>query len=202
MFSEQDVDRELKAALLVSPSPEFEMRVRQRVEEDRPVRLGGVARGLPPSLKLRWTGKTAGLPIAASMVLAAGLFYALNRTPVVVAPHAAPPVVARTEPRPAPAPAPPSTAKSVERLRGARVGPVVAARGAEPEVIIAVNQMEAVRRLADAVNEGRIVLTAPAEGSVEPPVEVVVPPIVGGPLPVPALDPEAGAPSIDIRRVQ
>ena len=38
MFSEQDIDRELKAALSVKPSPDFEARVLQRVEADRPSR--------------------------------------------------------------------------------------------------------------------------------------------------------------------
>lgn len=195
MFSEQDVDRELKAALAVSPSPEFEARVLRRIQVDRPLRVGmfSVARGL----------KTAGLPIAASMVLAAGLFYALNRTPAVVAPPPTSPVVARTEPRPAPVPplAEPTT-RPIERRLAARVRPSAAARRAEPEVILPVNQMEAVRRLADAVNEGRIVLAAAAEGSVDPPVEVVVAPIVVEPLPVPALDPDAGGPSVDIRRLE
>lgn len=192
MSIERDVDRELKAALSVSPSPDFEARVRQRIDLDRPVRMGGVARGL----------KTAGLPIAASVVIAAGLFYALNRTPVVVAPPATSPVVAQAEPPSAPVPASPPMTKPVDRPQAARRSPMAAARRAEPEVILPVNQMEAVRRLADAVNEGRIVLTAPAEGSVEPPVEVVVPPLVVEPLPVPALDPDAGARPADTRRLQ
>jgi hypothetical protein len=194
MFSEQDVDRELKAALSVSPSPDFETRVLQRVQ---------VGRGLPPSLKLRRTSKTPGLlAAAASVVLVAGLFYAMNQPTTVVEEPGTRPVVARIEPRPAPVPATPPTTKRIELPHVARVRPAAAARNTEPEVIVPVNQMEAVRRLADAVNEGRIVLTAPVEGSVEPPVEVVVPPIVVEPLPVPALDPEAGAPSIDIRRLQ
>ena len=71
MFSEQDIDRELKAALSVSPSPDFEARVLQRVEADRPS---------------HWAAQYGWLAAAASLVIAAGVFYALNRTSAVVAP--------------------------------------------------------------------------------------------------------------------
>ena len=66
MLSEQDVDRELKAALSVSPSPGFEARVLQRVEAERPSRRPA---------HYGW------LAAAASLVIAAGVFYAMNRTP-------------------------------------------------------------------------------------------------------------------------
>ena len=78
MFSEQDVDRELKAALSVSPSPDFAARVLQRVEADRPSHRAA---------HYGW------LAAAASLVIAAGVFYALNRTPAVVTAPPAPQVV-------------------------------------------------------------------------------------------------------------
>ena len=76
MFSEQDVDRELKAALSVSPSADFEARVLQRVEADRPsywaARYGWLAAAaLPRHRRGRVLKRT-------------------NRTPSVVAPARAP----------------------------------------------------------------------------------------------------------------
>jgi hypothetical protein len=211
MFSEQDVDRELKAALSVSPSPDFETRVLRQVEADRPSRVGmfSVARGLKFSVArgLKTAGlqtaglQTAGLPIAASIVIAAGLFYAMNRTPVVVAP-ATPPGVARTEPRPAPVQSLTRTeAKSTGNQHVARVRPPVrAARTATADVVVPVNQMEAVRRLVDAVNAGRIAApTEPVAASVGLPKEVVVAPLSVEPIPVPALTPDAETPSPIIR---
>ena len=193
MFSEQDVDRELKAALSAAPSPDFEARVLQRVEADRPVRVGmfGVGRGLT----------TRALPIAASIVIAAGLFYAMNRTPAVVAPPAAPPIVERTAP-PAPKTAPMRPA--VEEIAPPRVETVHALRRAprttEPEVIVPMNQMEAVRRLVRAVNEGRITApTEPVESVKAASTEVTVAPLVVDPIPVPGLEPGADAPSPIIR---
>jgi len=194
MFSEQDVDRDLKAALSVSPSPDFEARVRQRIEEDQPS-------GAFDRLRAGWTARHAWLAAAASVVLAAGLFSVTNRPTAVVEDSATPPVVARPEPRPVPVAVTPPTTKPIERRHVARVRPAApAARNTEPEVIVPVNQMEAVRRLVDAVNEGRIALLAPSEGPVEPPAEVVVAPIVVEPLPIPALEPDAGPPSPEIRR--
>ena len=193
MSSEQDVDRELKAALSVSPSPDFEARVLQRVEADRTVRVGmfGVGRVL----------KTRALPIAASIVIVAGLFYAMNRTPVVVAPPAAPPIVERTAP-PAPKTAPRTPA--IEAIAPPRVETVQALRRApltmEPEVIVPMNQMEAVRRLVRAVNEGRITApTEPVESVKAASTEVTVAPLVVDPIPVPGLEPGADAASPIVR---
>jgi hypothetical protein len=143
------------------------------------------------------------LAAAASVVLAAGLFSVTNRPTAVVEDSATPPVVARTEPRPAPVPVPvtPPTTKPIERRHGARVRPAApAARNTEPEVIVPVNQMEAVRRLVDAVNAGRI--PAPTERVDAPvglPKEVVVAPLVVDPIPVPALVRDADTPSPIIR---
>ena len=151
MLSEHDIDRELKAALSVSPSAGFEARVLQRVEEDR-----------PPS----WAARYGWLAAAASLVIAADVFYALTRTSPALPP--APQVVEQAAPRapiaqpdipvpvPVPAPArastPTSDAPRVVVVRAASRAP----RSAEPEVLVPVNQMEAVRRLVRAVNEGRV----------------------------------------------
>jgi hypothetical protein len=187
MLSEQDVDRELKAALSLSPSPDFEARVLRRVEADRPSYAAS---------HYGW------FDAAASLVLAAGVFYAMNRTSVAVVPVPAPSAVV-----PVPAPqihehtappaivAPPAAPvrKSagapprVETVRVARHAP----RPAEPEVLVPLNQMEAVRRLVRAVNEGRIEVPAePPQGPMAPLPLVTVAPVVIEPIP---LTPLAGA---------
>ena len=66
MFSEQDVDRELEAALSVFPSPDFEARVLQRVEADRPS---------------PWAAHYGWLAAAASVAIAAGVIYTRNQSP-------------------------------------------------------------------------------------------------------------------------
>lgn len=196
-----EVDLELRRALSVSPSPDFEVRVVQRIAADRPVLVGffGVARGL----------KTAGLLAAASIVIVPGLFYALNRTPVV-APPAMPRIVEGMPVHKAPAhenmavpgrkaPAHKNTSEPprVQRVHASASAP----RTEEPEVILPVNQMEAVRRLVRAVNEGRIAApTEPVETPVAVPLEeVVVAPLVVDPIPVPALEPGAETSSQIIR---
>lgn len=187
MFSEQDVDRELKAALSVSPSPGFEARVLQRVEADRPAR--GAQYG--------W------FAAAASLLLAAGVFYPLNRPAPAAAPQV--PAVEIVE-RAAPAPQVPAP-QIVEHTAAAAVSPAAgipdhartaaplrvtpvstasrAARSAEPEVIVPVNQMEAVRRLVRAVNEGRLKPPVePPQGPIAPPTQVSVAPVVVEPIPL------------------
>lgn len=184
-----EVDRELKAALSVSPSTDFGARVLQRVEEDR-------AEGRSYSV---W------LAAAASIVLVAGLFYALNRTsatdpapPRQVAERGADIVLA--SPQPTPATNEPQAPRVV--AAAARAPRPTVARRTEPEVIVPLNQMEAVRRLVRAVNEGRVVgaIAAPPEGPVAPPAELAVAPLVVEPIPVPALEPGAEAPAPEIRR--
>lgn len=192
MFSAQDVDRELKALLSVSPSPDFEARVLQRIDVDRPVRVGlfSVARGL----------KTAGLPIAASVVIVAGLLYAMNQSITVVEEPGTQPVVADAAPPVAKtAPAPPPV-KAIDRPGATVRASARAPRGAEPQVIVPVNQMEAVRRLVRAVNEGRIPApTARVDAPLRLPTEVVVAPLVVDPIQVPAVEPDADALSPIIR---
>jgi hypothetical protein len=185
MFSDQDVDRELKAALSVSPSPDFEARVLQRVEADRPS---------------HWPAHYGWLAAAASLVIAAGVLYALNhRSAVVSQPptpqiveHPAPPAVV---PRPeAPVRTSTSAPPRVETVRALRTAP----RAAEPEVIVPLNQMEAVRRLVRAVNEGRLEAPAePPQGPMAPPAKLGVKPVVVEPIPLSLLGPaETGTPLI------
>jgi hypothetical protein len=172
MFSDQDVDRELKAALSVSPSPDFEARVLRRVEADRPS---------------QWRTHYGWLAAAASLVIAAGIFYAWNRPSVVVAPVAAPRIVEQTAPAPVvpppgvPVRKSPSVTPRPATVAGARRAP----RTGEPEVLVPVNQMEAVRRLVRAVNEGRLEVPAPPpQGPMPPPPAVIVTPVVVEPIPL------------------
>lgn len=187
MFSEQDVDRELKAALSVSPSPDFAARVLQRVEADRPSRR---------ATHYAW------LAAAASLVIAAGVFYALNRTPAVVTGPPAPQVVERPAP-PVDIPRPDAPVQR-DTIEPPRVQTVRASRSAprvtEPEVLVPMDQMEAVRRLVRAVNEGRPVEAPaePLEGPLAPPAQVGVAPLVVAPIPLSPLGPgtESAAPNI------
>lgn len=174
-----EVDRELRAALSVSPSADFEARVLRRVEED----------DLPVRSYYPW------LAAAAALALAAGLFYALGRAPEIET--VSPPQMADRRPdvllppiaaHPASAPGEPEAS----RVMAAARPPRPAARRPEPEVIVPLNQMEAVRRLVRAVNEGRIDAPAePQEGPMPVPAELAVAPLVVDPIPVPALEPEA-----------
>ena len=75
-----------------------------------------------------------------------------------------------------------------------------APRRAEPEVIVPLNQMEAVRRLVRAVNEGRIEPPAePLEGPMTPPATLDVAPLVVEPIPLSPLAPGAETPAPFIR---
>jgi hypothetical protein len=175
MSSEQDVDRELRAALSVSPSPDFEARILQRVEADRPS---------PGPAHYGW------FAAAASVIIVAGVFYAMNRTspppPPQIVEHTAPPaVMPRPEAHPYRNTSEPPRVDTVRASRSAR-------RPAEPEVIVPLNQMEAVRRLVRAVNEGRLGPPAePLEGPMTPPARLGVAPLVVEPIPLPPLGPGA-----------
>jgi hypothetical protein len=204
MFSEQDVDRELKAALSVSPSPDFEARVLRRVEADRPSRWAHYG----------W------LAAAASLVMVAGVFYALNRTSAVIAPPTPAQVVEQTTPRGGvvgpvrePPVSQPETQKSTTELprvhatRAQRSAPGSASparpRTGEPEVIVPLNQMEAVRRLVHAVNEGRIEVPAePQPGPMASPETLVIVPIVVAPISIPPVAPAAETPAPTIRSLK
>jgi hypothetical protein len=63
-------------------------------------------------------------------------------------------------------------------------------------VIVPPNQLEAVRRLVRAVNDGLVtVVPEPAGASVAPPAEIMVEPLVVDALPVPPLEPDGQSPS-------
>ena len=191
MFSEQYVDRELKAALSVSPSPDFAARVLQRVEADRPSHRAA---------QYVW------LAAAASLVIAAGVFYALNRTAAVVSGPPAPQVVERPAP---PVDMPRSDApirrdtiepQPLRTVRVARNAP----RTEEPEVLVPSDQMEAVQRLVRAVNEGRLVEAPvdPPQGPLAPPAEVGVKPLVVEPISLAPLGPAAEPAAQNIRGIK
>ncbi len=204
MLSEHDIDQQLKAALSVSPSAGFEARVLQRVEAERPSRR----------VPYGW------LAAAASLVIDVGVFYAMNRTSVVVAPvpaprvpapqiveRAAPPVIVAppetTARQGASAPARIETVRVARPL--ARTAPPIVAQAAprttEPEVLVPVNQMEAVRRLVRAVNEGRLEAPAePPQGPMATPAELEVAPVEIKPIPLPPVEPrmESATPFIRV----
>ena len=179
MPSEQELDRELSAALSVSPSPDFEARVLQRIDADAS----------------SWvTARHGWLAVAAAVVLAAGMSYALPRTPAVSDPlpsrivdHTVPrvssrqpePVVHRDAGEPA----------TLETVRASRPTSQSAPNSAEPEVIVPVNQMAALRRLVRAVNEGRIAAPPEPVHEVLAPAGLTVAPLVVAPIPVPPVEP-------------
>ena len=170
MFSEQDLDPELKAALAVSPRPDFEARVLQRVEADRPS---------------HWRAHYGWLAAAAALVIAAGVVYAMTRT----SPPPATQIVRQTAPpaplSEAPVHQPSIVPPRVETVRAVRTAARTAPRRAEPEVIVPLNQMEAVRRLVRAVNEGGVQPPAePPQGPMAPPAALGVAPVVIAPIPL------------------
>lgn len=188
MFSEQDVERELEAALAVSPSPDFEARVLQRVAADRPS---------------HWRAAYGWMAAAASVIIAAGLFYALNGTSAVVAPPSPTQVVEQAPRIQKNIPQPPR----VHTVRAQRSAPQRALRTpprtGEPEIIVPVNQMDAVRRLVRAVNEGRIEAPAePRQGPMAPPETLAIVPIVVEPISVSPVAPEAETPAPSIRSLK
>ena len=176
-----EVDRELRALLSEVPSGDFEASVLARIARDEE----------PRRTSYTW------LAAAAALVLAAGLLYALSGGPALDV--TAPPQLTKRGSdvllppvRPQPVPA-----TDRERSRLPAVGRVARQemQRPQPEVIVPLNQMEAVRRLVRAFNEGRIEASAePLDRPVEQPKEIVVEPVLVDPIPVPALDPDAKAP--------
>jgi hypothetical protein len=191
----QEIEDELRTALSISPSEDFEARVLRRVAEDE----------APARWSYGW------LAAAALILLATGLFFALNRTPAPVDDGVAPQMAERQPDVRLPAPAQqepplaPEGPADESSSAPARKGPAYASasvgrgstprRASEPEVIVPLNQMEAVRRLVRAVNEGLIVeVPEPPGGTIAAPAEIVIQPLVVDALPVPALEPERGTP--------
>ena len=193
MFSEQDVDRELKAALSVSPVA--------GLRGARPAaRRGGSAVALAGALRM---ARRRGVARHRR-----GRVLCPEPAACVVAPVPAPQIVEHTAPRVIVTP--PETTVPAQRTgegrdgrgpalrrpvthrarRAAHVAP--APRTAEPEVLVPVNQMEAVRRLVRAVNEGRLEAPAePPEGPMAPPPALDVAPVVVEPIPLSPLGPAA-----------
>jgi hypothetical protein len=191
MFSEQDVDRELEAALAVSPSPDFEARVLQRVAANRPS---------------QWRAHYAWFAAAASVLIVAGIFYALNQT----SPPSPPQMVEQTPPggvvgtvrEPPTTELPRVQAARVQRS-AARLAPRASPRPGEPEVIVPVNQMAAVRRLVRAVNEGLVEPPAePPQGPMAPPEKLAVALLVIEPIPVTPVAPGLETPAPSIRSLK
>jgi hypothetical protein len=176
-----EVDRELRALLSEIPSGDFEGNVLARIARDEE----------PRRASYTW------LAAAAALVLAAGLLYALTRSPAPdptaprqVTKHGSdillPPVA--SQPRPA-------AGRQSPRLPPAGRLARHETRRPQPEVIVPLNQMEAVRRLVRAFNEGRIEASAePLDRPVEQPKEIVVEPVLVDPIPLPALDANTKAP--------
>ncbi len=126
-------------------------------------------------------------------MIAAGVFYAFNRSAVGAPPSTAQ-IVRATVPQPTQPPrvtpveekhASTGQPARVETVRVARTVAHIAPRSAEPEVLVPLNQMAAVRRLVSAVNEGRIEVPAePPQGPMAAPVQLSVAPVVVEPIPV------------------
>jgi hypothetical protein len=191
----QEIEDELRTALSISPSEDFEARVLRQVADDE----------APARWSYGW------LAAAAVLVLAVGLFFALNRTPAPVDDGVAPQMAERQPDVRLPAvaePAPPAREGPAHRGEPQTASRSPVGRGftprrssSAPEVIVPLNQMEAVRRLVRAVNEGRMEAPPePATGPIAAPVELGVAPIVIEPLPVPPIEPEGAGPSPEIRR--
>ena len=186
MFSEQDVDRELKAALSVSPSPDFEARVLQRVEADRPSHWAA---------HYGWLAAAAARRHRRGRVLCAEPDVSRRRSRtadqrVVRAPRAnRRSRDAAAQKRPHRTAASPSVRAAARRGREARHAR--APRAAEPEVIVPANQMEAVRRLVRAVNEGRLSKRRPnrRKGRWRRRRHIGVAPVVVEPIPLSPLGP-------------
>jgi hypothetical protein len=135
------LDREIQTALDVEPSPEFLARVRMRVADERPVKT------------LLTIGTLGGLAVALTVIIAALVLVPQEERPDT------PRAVEARPPSPAddvasrPADAPP--AAGVSRLR-AGPSPSVARSGVQPPVIVPAEQIEAFRRLAEAINAGTV----------------------------------------------
>jgi hypothetical protein len=190
MFSEHDIDRELKAALSVTPSADFEARVRQRIDERR-------ARAWRWTSAWTWAAAAAGLAVVVSGAVL------MNRSAV------APPVpvpgrtIAGSTPSTAPAP-PPTTTAPAGRHPEVRHGgvPHDAVRhtaatanreSKEPEVLVPPQQAEAIRRLARMVAQGRVEMPDEPLASVAGvPVELAVNPLVVAPIPETATEAGGG----------
>ena len=148
MTTERDALEDLEAALDVSPSPNFEARVRERVKTTAIV-------GVP-----RWTWP-AGVAVAATVVLAVMLVPGRQSParlefvhPEMPAPIAPAPEVSSVPERSQPSALPGQTT-AVATTR--RVGAVRFSLES-PEVVVPAGQMAAIQRLMAEVAAGRVVM--------------------------------------------
>ncbi len=164
-----EFDRRLRADLSITPSPEFEARVRQRIDE-RPAR------------RWTWMRSYAWLSAAAAVVVVAGALALLNRDTPANPLH---PEI----PAPAPAVNPPAPVRQVASAAPRRALPVrVPAVRREPEVLVP-PQLEAIRRLAQ---EGIQVQAEPVQKMAGVPDPLEVQPLVVEPIPVPGTPSSSG----------
>lgn len=186
MFTDhQDIERELRAALEVPPSSDFEAGVLRRIEQDQP------SRRLPAP---------AWLAAAAAVVLGVSAWIlgareerplapdAISVThPVSAGPAPASPLERRTLPT-----APPAPARVRSPGRTSHLPVAATAAAAEPEVIVPANQLELIHRFLQAVNTGRVEPSdsTTAEAELE---ELIVPPLTVRPIPIVTLEPGGGS---------
>lgn len=187
-----EIDRTLKAELSVAPSADFEARVRRTIEERAPARSW-------------WMPSYALLAAAAAVVIATTLAIVMMRPGVdeaaPLAARAGSDVYLAVERR-AVGPEKPARSASARTLPQARFGETprprrheltAGAHPGEPEVIVPLNQLDAVRRLVRDVNEGRI-SQIPSEpvAAASGPVDAAVAPLVVEPIIVPDAEVSAG----------
>ena len=172
MTNERELLRELEAALDVSPSPDFEARVRERVRKE------WIA--VP-----RWTW-TVGLAAAATVVLAVMLVPGRQHEVVRVPPQLnANPAVA--EPQPAAAVPAPTARHAARRPRRMKTE-------ASSAIVVPAGQAAAIQRLVAEVAAGRVAMAPPRpHGLDELKIAAVVPPdpLVFRAIEIRALAPDA-----------
>jgi hypothetical protein len=186
MFTDdKDIERELRAALEVAPSSDFEAGVLRRIERDRPSRR---------------LAAPAWLAVAAAVVLGVSAWILGAREEGPLAPETVSVThpVSADPPPPSPPerptlPATPAAPEPVRRPGRTSHPPVAAtAAAAAPEVIVPANQLELIRRFLRAVNTGRVEPSesTTAEAELE---ELIVPPLTVRPIPIVTLEPGGGS---------
>ena len=148
MTTERDLLRDLEAALDVSPSPDFEARVRERVTAQ--------AMAVP-----RWTWPT-GVAVAATVVLAV-MFVSGRQSPArpeIVRPQASAPAAPAADVRGVTERVPPSveTREATMTRRARRTAGHVEPDVTSPAVVVPAGQMAAIQRLMSEVSAGRVVM--------------------------------------------
>ena len=146
MTTERDVLRELEAALDVSPSPQFEARVRERVR--------ATSRGVPP-----WTWPAA-VAVAATVVLAVMLVPSRPMSPsrVVVRPETTTATTVVRQAGPV-SKSTPRVEKTERTMVARRARPATTVnRDVALHVVVPQGQMTAIQRLVAEVAAGRVVV--------------------------------------------